>query len=298
MVKISNQVLQKEAVINASEKLKVIFWLPPICCLAGTNTRSHWSIWVEFGAKFGDFVCYFWPGQCEQCQFSPNHVQLLPKPHLNTCIQISYFVSKYVILSQHPLHFSWLTLCCCKILSTRLFPPIFWGWKLESANFFAFWLYDIIYIYYWVSQYSKYPIWDALPSPFMNKDREKAGGINICRYQYSTAHKYGINIYVNINIVLLTCTTSIYVNIVLLAWLRGEDKFSFQGVRTGAPLTSMKMKLRRSDALYNSSWYRMLVYFHKNTWYTWRKMTQSVAENKIPSLRYQIVGGPEQPYNW
>ena len=103
-----------------------------------------------------------------------------------------------------------------------LFPPIFWGWKLESANFFAFWLYDIIYIYYWVSQYSKYPIWDALPSPFMNKDREKAGGINICKYQYSTAHKYGINIYVNINIVLVTCTTSIYVNIniVLLAWLR------------------------------------------------------------------------------
>ena len=27
-------------------------WLPPVCCLADTNTRSHLFIWEEFGGNF------------------------------------------------------------------------------------------------------------------------------------------------------------------------------------------------------------------------------------------------------
>ena len=44
----------------------------------------------------------------------------------------------------HFVRFDWFTHFCCKMLSSRFtpFPQFFWDWKVESADFFTFRMYD------------------------------------------------------------------------------------------------------------------------------------------------------------
>ena len=68
---------------------------------------------------------------------------------LDKYTQISYFVSKYAILSQIHYIFMINALLSQNLVVEiyALFPPIFLGWQIVPAIFFAFWMYGAMFFF-------------------------------------------------------------------------------------------------------------------------------------------------------